>query len=306
MNSILEVKNIHKTFGKNKVLNDISIDVEKGKIFGLLGPNGAGKTTLIRIINQIIIADSGQIIFDGNPLKRSHVHDLGYLPEERGLYNKMKIGELLIYMAQLKGLYGKTAKDKILAYLREFDIMDWWNKKAETLSKGMQQKIQFILAIVHEPKLVILDEPFTGFDPVNIVAIKNKINELKEKGTTFILSTHRMDSVEELCDDIALINKSNKIIEGNKWDIKEKYKEDIFEFVVDNNYQPEGTSFAHKIISSQIENDRLNLKIKLSHQDQVKELLNEIISKTNIHSFNEVVPTINDIFISLVKKTENE
>ena len=209
---ILTAENIHKTYGDFKALNDISMAIPQGSIFGLLGPNGAGKTTLIRIITQIIAADQGSIMINGEPLKGDHIRDIGYLPEERGLYKKMKVGEHLLYLAQLKGLSKKEAMERIKMWFKKFEIAEWWGKKVEDLSKGMQQKVQFIATVIHNPKLLILDEPFTGFDPINVNIIKDEILNLAEQGSTIIFSTHRMESVEELCDHILLINKAEKIL----------------------------------------------------------------------------------------------
>ena len=222
--NIIELKGINKYYLKNKALNNIDLNVKKGSIFGLLGPNGAGKTTLIRIINQILLADSGTVKINGELLKHDHIYSIGYLPEERGLYKKMKVGEQAIYLAQLKGLSKKEAKEKLNYWFEKFEIHSWWNKKIEDLSKGMAQKIQFITTILHEPKLLILDEPFSGLDPVNSQLIKEEILNLKNKKTSIILSTHNMNSVEEICDEAAIIHKSNKILEGEIHQLKEKFQ----------------------------------------------------------------------------------
>ena len=230
--NILETKEVSKSYSSHKVLDKVSIRIKEGEIFGLLGPNGAGKTTLIRMINQITAPDEGEILFFGNKLKREDIKNIGYLPEERGLYKKMKVGEQAIYLAELKGLSKKEAKKRLEYWFERFEIGDWWNKRIEELSKGMAQKIQFITTILHEPKLLIFDEPFSGFDPLNANLLKNEILNLREKGATIIFSTHNMESVEEICDSIALINKSKKILEGNVYEIKEKFKKNIFEIII--------------------------------------------------------------------------
>ena len=227
--NILTAENIHKAYGDFKALSDINLAIPEGSIFGLLGPNGAGKTTLIRIITQIIAADQGSIMINNKPLNFNHIREIGYLPEERGLYKKMKVGEHLLYLAQLKGLSKKEAMEQIKVWFRKFKIAGWWGKKVEDLSKGMQQKIQFIATVIHKPKLIILDEPFSGFDPINVNIIKDEILNLAKNGNTIIFSTHRMESVEELCDYIVLIDKSEKILEGSKKTIKEDYKTNTFD-----------------------------------------------------------------------------
>lgn len=308
MRNTLEIKTVSKSFGNQKVLDDISIQVPEAKIFGLLGPNGAGKTTLIRIINQIINLDHGEITFLGQAITRKDVYRIGYLPEERGLYSKMKVGEHLLYMARLKGMPDRQAKDTIRKFLDEFDIFSWWNKKVEQLSKGMQQKLQFIIAIMHNPKLIILDEPFTGFDPVNIELVKNKIRDLKKNGTTFILSTHRMDSVEELCDHIALINKSKKVIEGDKSDIKNTYKQNIFQIECAHDLKADLSHIAgsEQIDSVQTDENKYAIRFKLNQPDTLNQLIESLIKQTQIYSVNEMIPTINEIFISLVNNQSNE
>lgn len=301
--NILEVKDLSKSFGKLNVLREINLSIPQGSIFGLLGPNGAGKTTFIRIVNQIIGPDNGRIYFSGVPLKRKDISRIGYLPEERGLYNKMKIGEHLIYLAQLKGIYGNRAKSIIKNLLEEFEITDWWNMRVEQLSKGMQQKLQFIIAIMHSPTLIILDEPFTGFDPINIEVIKQKVIKLRNEGISFILSTHRMDSVEELCNHIALINKAELILEGNVANIKEKFKNNIFE--IKGMGQVEETLFemtGSTILSLVNEDNVFKLRIKLPENGDINELLVKILHKAKVLSLNEIVPTINEIFISMVNQ----
>ena len=280
----LEINNVSKTYGTKKVLNDISIKVPQQSIYGLLGPNGAGKTTLIRILNQITMPDSGQVLLNGNPLKPSDIANIGYLPEERGLYKKMKVGEQAIYLAQLKGMNRKEAEKKLRQWFVKFDIASWWDKKVEELSKGMQQKVQFIVTVIHEPKLLIFDEPFSGFDPINVNLLKKEILELRDKGATILFSTHNMASVEELCDNIMLINKGEKILEGSVYDIKQQYKNHSYDVV----YKPfDGGKETHQTVNSTNPND----------------LIREIIEKGEIVSFNEILPSINDIFINLVSSS---
>jgi ABC-2 type transport system ATP-binding protein len=306
--NVLEVRNIYKSFGKVEVLKDVSLDIPKQSIFGLLGPNGAGKTTLIRIINQIILKDAGEILFYGKKINRSHVEKIGYLPEERGLYAKMKVGEHLVYMAKIKGIRASKAKDHILSFFREFEIEAWWNKKVEQLSKGMQQKLQFIIAIINQPELIILDEPFTGFDPLNTEVIKKKIIEMKNEGKTFILSTHRMESVEELCDQIALINMSEKILDGTVKDIKEKYKNNVFELRLKGELS---RTFINDICECLLEeyqydpiSETSKFNIKLHGNLSLNQLMKQILPHAEIVSLNELLPSIQDIFISLVKASE--
>lgn len=284
--NFLEIKNVNKTYETKQVLHDISISVPKQSIYGLLGPNGAGKTTLIRILNQITMPDSGQIFLDGKPLSKNDIANIGYLPEERGLYKKMKVGEQAIYLAQLKGLDGREAEKRLRHWFIKFGIQNWWDKKVEELSKGMQQKVQFIVTVIHEPKLLIFDEPFSGFDPINVNLLKNEILELRDKGATILFSTHNMASVEELCDNIMLINKGKKILEGSVRDIKQKYKNHSYDVV----YKPhDGSEETHLTVSSTNPN----------------ELIRDIIDKGELVSFNEILPTMNDIFINLVSSSNN-
>ena len=280
----LEINNVSKTYGTKKVLNDISIKVPKQSIYGLLGPNGAGKTTLIRILNQITMPDSGQVLLDGNPLSPNDIAKIGYLPEERGLYKKMKVGEQAIYLAQLKGMDRKEADKRLRQWFVKFDIANWWDKKVEELSKGMQQKVQFIVTVIHEPKLLIFDEPFSGFDPINVNLLKNEILELREKGSTILFSTHNMSSVEELCDNIMLINKGEKILEGSVYDIKQRFKNHTYDVV----YKPfDGSEEHHLTVNSTNPN----------------ELIHDIIEKGELVSFNEILPSMNEIFINLVSSS---
>jgi len=280
----LEINHVSKTYGTKKVLNDISIKVPEKSIYGLLGPNGAGKTTLIRILNQITMPDSGQVLLNGKPLQPSDIANIGYLPEERGLYKKMKVGEQAIYLAQLKGMDKREADKKLRHWFMKFGIAGWWDKKVEELSKGMQQKVQFIVTIIHEPKLLIFDEPFSGFDPINVNLLKNEILELRDNGATILFSTHNMASVEELCDNIMLINKGEKILEGSVYDIKQQYKNHTYDVV----YRPnDGSGEIHLTVNSTNPN----------------ELISDIISKGELVSFNEILPSMNEIFINLVSSS---
>lgn len=305
-NKVLEVNNVSKSYDNYLALNNVSLSINQGTIFGLLGPNGAGKTSLIRIINQITMPDSGVILFNGNPLSSNHIKQIGYLPEERGLYKSMKVGEQVLYLSQLKGMEKSEAKARIGFWFRKFGIESWLNKKIEELSKGMAQKIQFIVTVLHEPKLLIFDEPFSGFDPINAELIKNEILLLKEKGSTIIFSTHRMESVEELCDDIALINKSNLILNGNLSAIKETFKQNIFEvkLKMPEGHKPIGTLNGKAEI---LENTfdplkKLNaFKIQLSEGDSPNDLLETLSKYGSIVHFKELIPSVNDIFIQSVK-----
>ena len=304
---ILNIQGITKNYAKHRALTAIDLSVPHQCIFGLLGPNGAGKTTLIRIINQIINADEGHILIENEPLRPSHIETIGYLPEERGLYKKMKVGEQLLYLARLKGLTASEAKQRILAWMEKFEIRDWWSKKLEDLSKGMAQKVQFISTVVHEPRLIILDEPFSGFDPVNANLIKNEILELRDKGATIIFSTHRMESVEELCDRIALINKSRKIVDGSKNEIKRKYRTNTYKVSHHGKMVDLNTSFS--IIDQQPLNDDSNSyksMVKINGDHSPNELLKALIDKTEVSAFVEDVPSMNDIFIEIVKNQSDE
>ncbi|MEI7594960.1 MAG: ATP-binding cassette domain-containing protein [Bacteroidota bacterium] len=301
--NFLEVKNVVKKYAAHTALNNVSIDVPENTIFGLLGPNGAGKTSLIRIINQITAPDSGKILLNGELLKPSDIEIIGYLPEERGLYKKMKVGEQALYLAQLKGVSNKEAMIKLKYWFEKFEIQSWWHKKVEELSKGMQQKVQFIVTIIHDPKLLILDEPFSGFDPINTNLIKNEILKLKENGATVILSTHNMSSVEELCDNIALINKSQVILSGKVSEIRKSYRSNTYQFEIEG----EINNFIHNN-SSQFElieeikyADSTNFKVKLANNYSQKELISSLIQQFDIISFHEVLPNMNDIFIQRVQ-----
>ncbi|MFC2087845.1 ABC transporter ATP-binding protein, partial [Bacteroidota bacterium] len=284
-------------------LDEVSIGVEKGSIFGLLGPNGAGKTTLLRIINQITAPDQGQLFFKGNKLKSDDIFNIGYMPEERGLYKKMKTGEQALYLAQLKGLSKQEALKRLKYWFEKFEIKGWWNKKVEELSKGMQQKIQFIITIIHEPELLIFDEPFSGFDPINTNLLKKEILEMKKKGTTIIFSTHNMASVEELCDDVCLINKAKNILAGKVKDIQSSYRSNQYELIISGDLEKTKLEIDQKfrILTSEIDDDsHLQMKIELNSQDESNELLKTVMKHGKVNSFNEILPSMNDIFIKAV------
>ena len=304
MNSILEVKNVVKQFGDYKALNNVSFTIPEGSIYGLLGPNGAGKTTLIRIINQITMPDSGEVFLDGKKLKPSDIQNIGYLPEERGLYKTMKVGEQCLYLAQLKGLSKEDAKKQLKYWFEKLEIEGWWDKKIQELSKGMAQKIQFVVTVLHKPKLLILDEPFSGFDPVNANLIKDEIIELNKQGTSIIFSTHRMESVEEMCDYIALIHKSNKLIEGKVVDVKKEYRTNTFEIgIISPNVEGLMYDLTQKFKVSQTNFKSLNDDIKLDIQlgeHHSNELLSILTKNGQVTHFLEKIPSVNDIFIQTV------
>ncbi|MCZ8286799.1 MAG: ATP-binding cassette domain-containing protein [Bacteroidia bacterium] len=306
MNPILEVKHIHKQYANHIALNDVSLVVEPQKIFGLLGPNGAGKTSLIRIINQITGPDQGEVFFNGEKLAPKHVDMIGYLPEERGLYKKMSVGEQVMYLAQLKGLKKNDAKTKLKEWFRKFEIESWWDKKIEELSKGMQQKVQFIVTVLHEPKLLILDEPFSGFDPINAQLIKKEILELREKGATIIFSTHNMGSVEELCDNIALINKSQKLLDGSVKEIRKTYRSSMYNIVFKGNLLgfTNAVWAGAEFLEKKSEDDVHTVTLKLLRQNKPNDLLQAVLNSGEILSFHEVIPSMNDIFISVVEQKQ--
>jgi ABC-2 type transport system ATP-binding protein len=305
MSNILEAQHVIKRYAEHTALDDVSIQVPQGSIFGLLGPNGAGKTSLIRIINQINAPDEGQIILNGERLQPKHIEDIGYLPEERGLYKKMKVGEQLLYLAQLKGMKKADALEKLKVWFIKFDIKDWWDKNVEDLSKGMQQKTQFIATIVHEPKLIILDEPFSGFDPINANLLKDEILELKKRGTTIIFSTHRMESVEELCDNIALINKSRVVLHGEKKEVKNRFKDNSYSVEYTGNLTNENGLF-ELINTHELEDGILKSQIKNIQNVPVNQLVSNIISQVELKSFNENIPSFNEIFIKVVGGEAND
>jgi len=297
---LLEIKNISKSYASHKALSNVSMSIPKQSIFGLLGPNGAGKTTLIRIINQIIDPDEGSVLINGEKLNANHIKLIGYLPEERGLYKKMKVGEQLVYLGQLRGLSKKRAISQGKHWCKKLEIADWWSKKVEDLSKGMAQKIQFISTIMHEPELIILDEPFSGFDPINANLIKDEILEFKDRGATVIFSTHRMESVEQLCDHIAMIDNAEKILDGSKKEIKNTYKTNTYQVEHTGGIQlPEPLYEVHNNGIS--ENDNALTSIRIKTNTRSNELLSELIKQTEVHSFVENIPSINDIFIAKVK-----
>ncbi|MDR0763285.1 MAG: ATP-binding cassette domain-containing protein [Bacteroidales bacterium] len=312
---LLQANNITKNYAAHRALDNVSISVKEGSIFGLLGPNGAGKTTLIRIINQITGSDVGEVLLNGEPLQQKHVYQIGYLPEERGLYKKMKVGEQSIYLAQLKGLSKRDAEKRLKFWFDKFEISAWWNKKVEELSKGMQQKIQFITTVLHEPKLLIFDEPFSGFDPINTQLLKNEILHLKEKGSTVIFSTHNMSSVEEICDDIALINKSRKVLDGSVSDIRRSFSSHIYEVILQSSESPvdairvnlQGRETSAIAIDTNIlESEKLERKdmwrIRLQEPNlNSNALLQTLMQYGSIESFREMLPSMNDIFIQTVK-----
>jgi ABC-2 type transport system ATP-binding protein len=300
----LITRDVTKRYANHTALDHVSITIPEKSIYGLLGPNGAGKTTLIRIINQIINMEEGQIEIFGEPLQEKHIGMIGYLPEERGLYKKMKVGDQLLYLAQLKGLSRKQALERIKVWLEKFEIKDWWGKKVEDLSKGMAQKVQFISTVLHQPKLIILDEPFSGFDPVNAQLITEKILELKEMGSTIIFSTHRMETVESLCDHIALIDKSKKILEGPKKQVKDQYKSNTF--IVEHR----GNQFTFPVDRYELINQKpmedglFSTTLKAKNGINGNQVIRDLIDITEVHSFQEKLPTMSDIFISLVKGDE--
>lgn len=306
MNTILVANEVSKKFGNHTALNKVSLEIPKNCIYGLLGPNGAGKTTLIRIINQIIFPDEGEVLFDGKVLKPEDISQIGYLPEERGLYKSMKVGEQALYLAQLKGLSKHEARTRLKYWFERLEIGDWWNKKVQELSKGMAQKIQFIVTVLHQPKLLIFDEPFSGFDPINANIIKDEILQLKANGTSIIFSTHRMESVEELCDYIALIHQSEKILDGKLTDIKKQYKNNTYEVglalengdellnTLSSKFQIDGAAF------NTVEN-QLDFKVQLPSSD-TSEFLNFLSGKANMNQFVEMIPSASDIFIQTVQQ----
>ncbi|MGN0002273.1 MAG: ABC transporter ATP-binding protein [Sphingobacterium composti] len=304
---MLSLRNIVKQYAHHRALDDVSIDIPEGKIFGLLGPNGAGKTSIIRIINQITAPDSGEIYFNNERLSPKHIEQIGYLPEERGLYKKMKVGEQMIYLAQLKGLSKLEAKKRLNYWFEKLDISTWWDKRIEDLSKGMQQKVQFIATVLHEPKLIILDEPFSGFDPLNAQIIQDEILELNKNGATIIYSTHRMETVEELCDNIALINKSKKILDGSVKHIKRLYQNQTY--CID--LTATGSLIDHQTPLYQLDelfsnDDYVQIKIKINPEYKLNDVLNFLIPQAEINQVKEIIPTIHDIFIEKVTQTHRE
>lgn len=302
--ALIECRDVCKNFGEKVALDHVSLDIPKGQIFGLLGPNGAGKTTMIRIINRITIPNSGEVLFDGRPITQKDVEKIGYLPEERGLYRKMEVGDQAMYLAQLKGMSEKDARAELKKWFMKFGIQDWWKKKVEELSKGMAQKVQFITTVVHKPSLMILDEPFSGFDPVNAELIRKEILELKEQGATIILSTHNMESVEELCDNIALINKSHLVITGGVEDIRRRYGNNNVELVYTGETPLETVPGLFSIISDTNDAGRHTAVLSLAGQGLGNNVLTEVLKQNvAVNSFKELLPRMNDIFIKLVTET---
>jgi ABC-2 type transport system ATP-binding protein len=302
MADLLTATHITKDFQNYRALDDVSIVIPQNKIFGLLGPNGAGKTTLIRIINQITGPDSGTVLFNGEKLQPRHIENIGYLPEERGLYRKMEVGEQALYLARLKGLSRDEAMKRLKYWFEKFEIQSWWKKKVEELSKGMQQKVQFIVTVLHEPSLIILDEPFSGFDPINANLIKNEILELKAKGSTIIFSTHNMGSVEELCDYIALLDKSHKILDGSVKDIRQTYKKNTYELSFTGNM----LAFTHnlwtgaELLEQREEDGILYARIRLLGKATINDVLASVLPHIALQGLNEIIPSMNEIFISRV------
>lgn len=298
----IETEKIVKRFANHLALDEVDLRVPQNKVYGLLGPNGAGKTTLIRIINRITAPDSGRVIWNGREMKNDDIYDIGYLPEERGLYKKMKVGEQSLYLARLKGLSKHDATVRLKYWFEKFGIESWQNRKLEELSKGMQQKIQFIITILHEPKFLIFDEPFSGFDPVNTQLLKDEIMNLKSKGATVLFSTHNMSSVEEICDDIALINKSKVVLEGNVKEIRKSHSKGVFSIIAMKNDNAITEQTSYDILSSEIKDDRIFMKIQVKNGINTGQLLKELANQYDIRSFDEEIPTMNDIFIQTVKQ----
>jgi len=301
LNGMLDIRNIVKQYANHRALDNVSTHVEKGSVFGLLGPNGAGKTSLIRIINQITAPDSGEVYFDGQRLNPDHISRIGYLPEERGLYKKMQIGEQMLYLAQLKGLSRKDAIDRIRHWFEKMEMQSWWHKKVEDLSKGMQQKVQFVATVVHQPDLIILDEPFSGFDPVNASVIKEEIQTLNRNGATIIFSTHRMESVEELCDSIVLINRSRKVLDGKLKDIKRAYRTNTYRITylpLDQDITPLDGVFTIESLEPAVDHTTLTIRIAEGHT--INDVLAYLISRVQVHELKEVIPSIHDIFVQQV------
>ncbi|MBT8261870.1 MAG: ATP-binding cassette domain-containing protein [Bacteroidia bacterium] len=306
MDNLLVADKVSKSFGEFKALNDVSIAVPRGSVFGLLGPNGAGKTTLIRIINQITMPDTGSVILDGQPLKPDDIRHIGYLPEERGLYKSMKVGEQALYLSQLKGLSKQEAKKRLKYWFERLEIGDWWNKKIQELSKGMAQKIQFVVTVLHEPKLLIFDEPFSGFDPINANLIKDEILRLRDNGATVIFSTHRMESVEEMCEHIALIHEANKILDGKLIDIKREFRSNTYEVGLisgDHNSAKSRLAENFEVFPADFKsiNDEFQCKVKIPEATSANDLISLLTTQGQLTHFVEVVPSANDIFIQTVQ-----
>lgn len=304
---ILEAKDVLKAYGDHVVLDHVNINIRENSIFGMLGPNGAGKTSFIRILNQITAPDGGVILFNGKPLSKKDIYQIGYLPEERGLYKKMKVGEQCIYLAQLKGLSHTDAIKRLKFWFEKFEIAGWWNKRVEELSKGMQQKIQFIITVIHQPKFLIFDEPFSGFDPINVNMLKDEIIQLKNDGATIIFATHNMASVEEICDEIVLLNKAKVILEGDVQEIKNRYKTNLFNIeITAPNFDISSLIPNHFSILDAVESKGiLKIRIRLPKGVKGNELLELLIGKAEIHTFYEILPSMNEVFISSIKYKNN-
>ncbi len=308
MDYILRAENVTKQYAGHKALDNVSLSVPKGSIYGLLGPNGAGKTSFIRILNQITGPDGGSIELLGEKLSSKHIRNIGYLPEERGLYKKMKVGEQAMYLTQLKGINRVDAAKRLKFWFEKFGIENWWDKKVEELSKGMAQKVQFITTVLHEPELLIFDEPFSGFDPINANLLKNEILELRDKGATVIFSTHNMSSVEEICDDIALINKSKIVVEGNIDTIRKRYAPDVYEIIFDGEYtNPDLAMTAdYEIMETSAQNGETLVKLKrLNDNFSANDLIKFLLPKGELKSFRQIIPSMNSVFISLVEESDN-
>lgn len=303
--NILQTKDVVKRYANHLALDKVSITIPEGSVYGLLGPNGAGKTTLIRIINRITGPDEGEVWLGGEKLSPQHIYQIGYLPEERGLYKKMKVGEQAVYLAQLKGLSKSEAVRRLKYWFEKFDILSWWDRKVEELSKGMQQKIQFVVTVLHEPKLLIFDEPFSGFDPINAQLLRDEILGLRQRGATVIFSTHNMASVEEVCDHIALINRSHKVLEGRVDDIRNSFQSNLYEVLIETT-QGVDTLAGHgmEVLSAQAQDkpNHLSLKLKIERNSSTNELLQHLMAHGRICEFKEVLPSMNDIFIQTVKQ----
>lgn len=303
----LQTNEVVKQYANHLALNKVSIDVPPQSVFGLLGPNGAGKTTLIRIINQITAPDSGEVLIDGRPLRPEDVSVIGYLPEERGLYKKMKVGEQALYLAQLKGMSRNDALKALKYWFEKFEIQPWWDKKVEELSKGMQQKVQFVTTVLHKPSLLIFDEPFSGFDPINAQLLKDEIIDLRKQGATIVFSTHNMSSVEELCDSITLINKSQAILSGQVDDVRRRFKQNLVEIEVGEaqNAIDECTRLGGTVLKKTETHSKANLEVKLPASVSINDLLKQLLPTTEIHGIREILPSMNDVFIQVVKQSNN-
>jgi ABC-2 type transport system ATP-binding protein len=303
--NLIQVDNVTKRFSGHTALEEVSVSVPEQSIFGLLGPNGAGKTTLIRIINMITAPDEGHILFAGRNIQPGDIDQIGYLPEERGLYKKMKVGEQALYLAQLKGMSRHEAQLRLKDWFEKFDIGSWWNRKVEELSKGMQQKVQFIITVLHQPKLLVFDEPFSGFDPINVNLLKQEILKLRENGSTIIFSTHNMSSVEELCDNIALINRSRKILEGNVMEIRKKHRTETYEVEI-SGYDGKDIVLppSCRILEKEETAGHVIFKIQGFMNHKPNELLAQIMQQADVHAFREILPTMNDVFIATVNAAE--